>query len=959
MSPHLRSTLVVVGHGMVAHRFVQAAIERGLTETHDVVVIGEEPRPAYDRVALTSYFEVGADALSLLPEGEYDDPRVRLLLGRQVDGVRPRDPDRARRRRTSVLAYDELVLATGAAPFVPPVPGHELPGCFVYRTIEDLDAIRDAAQGARTGAVIGGGLLGLEAANALRGLGLDTHVVEMAPRLMAVQIDDAGGATLARHVEALGLTVHTGAMTEQILGDGHVTGLALRDAEPLDLDLVVFSAGIRPRDALARSAGLALAERGGVLVDERCRTSDPNVWAIGECAAPAGRMYGLVAPGYAMAEVVVDAILGGPGTFDGADMSTKLKLLGVDVASFGDAFATTEGALELVFADAVTGVYKKLVVSEDGTRLLGGVLVGDASAYGVLRPMVSSGHPAAGQPRGADPPDRAAAASRSAAAGRGAGLLVQRRHQAADQGRGRRGRQLRQRLLRHRVHEGRVDLRLVQAGGEVDRRGVLRVGRPHRRPQSLRALPADPAGAVRRGRGARLHVVRRDRGGHGTGRGCDICKPAVASILASLVGGHVLEGSDPDPAGHQRRLPRQPPAQRLLLGRPADPGRRDHAREADRDRRGRPRLRALHQDHRRPADRPVRRPHGGAAGDLAAAGRRRLRVRARLRQGAADGEVVRGLHLVPLRRPGLGAARHRPRAALPRAALAAQAQGRRQRLRPRVRRGAVQGLRGDRHREGVEPLRRRQRRRDAGRTRGCWRATSTPRRWSATSTGSSCTTSAPPTGCSGPRPGWSRSRVASTGSARWWWTTRSASAASWRRPWRGTSRRTPTSGAPPWTTPRSCAGSCPSSTRPRRRTRTSPSETIATSRCRPSSDGPVLLGETHPGGAAAMSARSACSTTSRSRAAWPRWWPVPRSQSSGHTTETSTRSPTTTLLPAPRSWPAASWAPAAPSPWSRPRCTSSPTTCAPGSASTTRRSGCRRTTCGSTDGVVFVRPPQE
>ena len=175
-----------------------------------------------------------------------------------------------------MLAYDELVLATGAAPFVPPVPGHELPGCFVYRTIEDLEAIREAARGARTGAVIGGGLLGLEAANALRGLGLETHVVEMAPRLMAVQIDEVGGATLARHVEALGLTVHTGAMTERILGDSQVTGLALRDEEPLDLDLVVFSAGIRPRDALARTAGLALAERGGVLVDERCQHLGPE-----------------------------------------------------------------------------------------------------------------------------------------------------------------------------------------------------------------------------------------------------------------------------------------------------------------------------------------------------------------------------------------------------------------------------------------------------------------------------------------------------------------------------------------------------------------------------------------------------------------------------------------------------------------------------------------------------------
>ncbi len=206
---HTRKQLVLVGHGMVGHRFVQAGIERGLTETYDVTVIGEEPRPAYDRVALTSYFEVGADALSLLPTGGYDDPRVRLVLGMPVGSI-------DREARAVVLAdgevvpYDELVLATGAAPFVPPVPGRDLPGCFVYRTIEDLEAIREAAATATTGAVIGGGLLGLEAANALLQLGLDTHVVEMAPRLMPVQVDDAGGATLAGTSTKLGLTVHTG-----------------------------------------------------------------------------------------------------------------------------------------------------------------------------------------------------------------------------------------------------------------------------------------------------------------------------------------------------------------------------------------------------------------------------------------------------------------------------------------------------------------------------------------------------------------------------------------------------------------------------------------------------------------------------------------------------------------------------------------------------------------------------
>ena len=310
---HRRKQLVVVGHGMVGHRFVQAAIERGVTETYDVVVVGEEPRAAYDRVALTSFFEVGADELSLLRVARTTTRGSGCILGTAGRPARPGREDGAaggRRRRSH---YDELVLATGAAPFVPPVPGRDLPGCFVYRTIEDLEAIRDAAGSAKVGAVIGGGLLGLEAANALVQLGLETHVVEMAPRLMPVQVDDAGGGMLARHIEKLGLTIHTGAATEEVLGEERVTGLALKDAEPVAADIVVFSAGIRPRDALARGAGLDLAERGGVLVDERCRTSDEHVWAIGECAAPAGTMYGLVAPGYAMAEVVVDALLGGPG----------------------------------------------------------------------------------------------------------------------------------------------------------------------------------------------------------------------------------------------------------------------------------------------------------------------------------------------------------------------------------------------------------------------------------------------------------------------------------------------------------------------------------------------------------------------------------------------------------------------------------------------------------------------
>ncbi|WP_244931060.1 nitrite reductase large subunit NirB [Nocardioides sp. W7] len=536
MSPHHRKTLVVVGHGMVGHRFVQAAVERGLTETHDIVVVGEEPRPAYDRVALTSFFEVGADALSFLPSGEYDDPRVRLLLGTSVEGF---DPETRTvlladaTGRESVLAYDELVLATGAAPFVPPIPGHDLPGCFVYRTIEDLEAIREAAATATVGAVIGGGLLGLEAANALAQLGLETHVVEMAPRLMAVQIDDAGGAVLTRHIEKLGLTVHAGAMTSAVVErDGRAAGLALKEGATIDAEIVVFSAGIRPRDALARTAGLGLAERGGVLVDEQCRSSDPHVWAIGECAAPAGRMYGLVAPGYAMAEVVVDALLGGPGSFIGADMSTKLKLMGVDVASFGDAFATTPDSLELVFADAVAGVYKKLVVSEDGRQLLGGILVGDASAYGVLRPMVASGIELPANPEELILP-----------ASRGGGASIELPDEA-------------QVCSCNDVTKG--DIIEAAASGETTRAGSTCGSCKVQTKKIIEDYFTSQGKVVDKSLCEHFPLTRQELfdvvavhgytrfdqvvEAHGTGRGCDICKPTVASVLASQLNGHVLEG---------------------------------------------------------------------------------------------------------------------------------------------------------------------------------------------------------------------------------------------------------------------------------------------------------------------------------------------------------------------------------------------------------------------------------
>jgi nitrite reductase (NADH) large subunit len=395
-----RRHLVLVGHGMVGQRFLEAFAERDGASGWQVTVLAEEPRPAYDRVHLTSWFSgTTANELSLWDAEFGEKYGIDLRLGDPAEAI-----DRTARTVTArsgeVFAYDALVLATGSYPFVPPVPGHDAEGCFVYRTIEDLEAIRAAADTARVGAVVGGGLLGLEAAGALRAMGLDTHVVEFAPRLMALQVDEGGGAVLRDKIQELGVTVHTGAGTQTVETDaeGAVRGMVLSNGATLDTDLVVFSAGVRPRDQLARDCGLPVGARGGILVDAGCRTDDPAVWAIGECAlAVDGRVYGLVAPGYAMAEAVAGQITSGEGEFTGADLSTKLKLLGVDVASFGDAQGTTEGSLEVLYANSREGVYKKLVIGTDGA-LLGGVLVGDTESYDLLRPLALNGAPLTAPP---------------------------------------------------------------------------------------------------------------------------------------------------------------------------------------------------------------------------------------------------------------------------------------------------------------------------------------------------------------------------------------------------------------------------------------------------------------------------------------------------------------------------------------------------------------------------------
>ncbi len=380
-----KQKIVVVGNGMVGHKFIDNLVNHSDAERFDILAFAEEPRLAYDRVGLSKYFSgASADDLMLTSEAYYQEKGVQYLLNEKVIGI-----DSAKKLLSTAkgreVAYDKLILATGSYPFVPPLLGKDQPHCLVYRTIENLEAITASASVSKVGVVVGGGLLGLEAANALKNLGLQTHVVEFAPRLMAVQLDEAGGGLLRRKIEALDVQVHTEKNTKDIVA-GEICRYRMNfaDGSHLETDMILFSAGIRPQDELARQFDIQIGERGGIVVDNNCLTSVDNIYAIGECALWDGKIFGLVAPGYQMAKVAVSHIVGGSDQFLGADMSTKLKLLGVDVASIGDAHGRTPGCISYVFQDGVKEIYKRLIVSADGKKLLGAVLVGEVEAYGNL-----------------------------------------------------------------------------------------------------------------------------------------------------------------------------------------------------------------------------------------------------------------------------------------------------------------------------------------------------------------------------------------------------------------------------------------------------------------------------------------------------------------------------------------------------------------------------------------------
>jgi nitrite reductase (NADH) large subunit len=524
---------------MVGHRFCEELVERDQARGLRITCIGEETRPAYDRVHLSALFAGrSADELALAEPGWHAERGVELVLGERVVAI-DRDErcvltDAGRR-----VGYDVLVLATGSAPFVPAVPGTDLAGVFVYRTIDDVEAIRAWGASSRRAAVIGGGLLGLEAAKAVLDLGLETHVVEFAPRLMPRQVDAGGGEVLRRAIERLGVRVHCGAQSEAIGGEGCVAGLRLRGGETLEVDMVIVSAGIRPRDELARAAGLETGERGGIAVDPTLATGDPRIFCIGECALAGGMVYGLVAPGFEMARALAARLTGADARFTGADLSSRLKLLGVEVASLGDPFADeTLGstAERVVIDDRARGVYQKIVLGPE-RRLLGAVLVGDASPFPALLSYLHDGR---------ELPERPHELLMGVGAGSGGGAAAVESCLEDDAqvcacnnvSSGAIRAAIRERELSTvggvkactRAGTGcggcvplvakLLERELAAAGRQVD--GNLCEHFPHTRQELFQI--------VKLGRLTSFDEVlaRRGRGG-----GCEVCRPAVASILAS------------------------------------------------------------------------------------------------------------------------------------------------------------------------------------------------------------------------------------------------------------------------------------------------------------------------------------------------------------------------------------------------------------------------------------------
>jgi nitrite reductase (NADH) large subunit len=379
--------VVVVGNGMTSIRFCEKLLEYDACHEYRITVIGDEPLPAYDRVALSSCFTGTSERELIFAEARwYAYSKIKLQLGVRVNSI-DRSAQTVTTANGKTIDYDILVLATGARPHIPNIENTHLDGVHVYRTLADVDAIRETGASAKNAVVIGGGLLGLEAAEACKELGVDAVIVERQPHLMACQLDAAGGTLLRDKVEALDIKVRTGEHVVKLEGDQAVEAVHLEN-DCIPADLVVLATGIQPNDELGRDAGLSIGAKGGIAVDKTVRTSDANIYAIGECASFNDITFGLVAPGYAMAEAAAAHLGGINKTFHASVPASQLKLLDLQVASIGETHLAPPHARHIIEQDAEQGIYKKLITDPEGKHLLGTILMGETSEFGRLQKLI-------------------------------------------------------------------------------------------------------------------------------------------------------------------------------------------------------------------------------------------------------------------------------------------------------------------------------------------------------------------------------------------------------------------------------------------------------------------------------------------------------------------------------------------------------------------------------------------
>jgi nitrite reductase (NADH) large subunit len=381
-----KKRLVIIGNGMAGGRFTEEVVAGGGADLFDMVVFGEEPHGNYNRILLSSVLSGShqPEDIFIHPISWYEQNGIKLHSGIKAGWI-----DRISKSVYApggiVEPYDKLVIATGSTPYLPPITGlydeegmfkH---GVFTFRTIDDCAEIVRYASTARKAVVIGGGLLGLEAARGLLGRGLEVHVVHLGSYLMDTQLDPQAGAMLEQTLERLGVTIHLGKLTTAVLGDSYVSGLAFKDGSALDCDMVVVAAGIRPNLDLAKQAGLQV-QHGIVIKDDLSCRNDPDVYAIGECAQHRGRLYGLVAPLWEQASILAERLtLRSPGVaYQGSRTSTKLKVMGVELAVMGEKEPSLESDELVHYSEPRRGVYKKLIIR--GGHLAGAILLGDGSS---------------------------------------------------------------------------------------------------------------------------------------------------------------------------------------------------------------------------------------------------------------------------------------------------------------------------------------------------------------------------------------------------------------------------------------------------------------------------------------------------------------------------------------------------------------------------------------------------